>query len=55
MTKKQLLKILEDIPDEAEIDIYDLRNYSHPVWRIEKEQYFDYNNGTPIVTIELSD
>ena len=54
MTKQELLKQLEDISDESEIDIYDLRNYSHPDWTIDKESYFDYDKGTPIVTIELT-
>ena len=55
MTKKELLETLKDIPDESEIDIYDLRNYTHPKWRLELEQYYNYDTGTPIVTIEIED
>ena len=54
MTKKELLERLEDVSDDSEIDIYDLRNFSHPTWTIEKESYFDYDKGTPIITIELT-
>ncbi len=54
MTKKELIEQLRDVSDDSEIDIYDLRNFSHPNWIINKESYFDYDKGTPIITIELS-
>ena len=37
---KELLEKLEDVSNDSEIDIYDLRNFSHPTWTIEKESYF---------------
>ena len=53
MTKDELIKILEDVPGDSELDIYDLRTFTHPEWNINKEQYFNYDTGTPIVTIEI--
>ena len=54
MTKKELIEELKDIPDNSEIDVYDLRDFTHPKWTINNESYFNYDKGTPIITIELS-
>lgn len=53
MTKKELLERLQNIPDDSIIDIYDLRTFTHPSYEINTESYFDYDNGRPIVTIEI--
>lgn len=54
MTKKDLFEQLKEIEDDCEIDIYDLRNFSHPDFNLNLETYFDYDNGRPIVTIEVN-
>lgn len=54
MTKAELIDALKDIPDGAEIDIYDLDNFNHPTWEINTETYYNYNTGVPIITIELN-
>ena len=54
MTKAELFEALKDIPDDAVIDIYDLERFNHPIWRLNTESYFDYDNGIPIVTIETN-
>lgn len=53
MTKKDLFEQLKEIEDDCEIDIYDLRDFSHPTFKLNLDSYFDYDNGRPIVTIEL--
>ena len=53
MTKLELFELLKDVPDQSQIDIYDLDRFCHPEWRIDLEKYYDYDNGTPIVTIEI--
>ena len=53
MTKKELIEKLKDIPDNSEIDVYDLRSYNHPSFNINTKSYFNYDTGTPIITIEL--
>lgn len=53
MTKADLINSLKDIPDDSEIDIYDLNNFYHPEFKLNLETYFDYDNGRPIITIEL--
>ncbi len=55
MTKKELIQKLKDIPDNSEIDVYDLKRYRHPSFNINIESYFNYDEGTPIITIELED
>jgi hypothetical protein len=54
MTKKELIEKLKDFPDESEIDIYDLKSYTHPSFKVNTESYFNYDDGLPIITIELN-
>lgn len=54
MTKAELIDSLKDIPDDSIIDIYDLRDFTHPDFKLNLETYFDYDNGRPIATIELN-
>lgn len=54
MTKAELIEALKNVSDDAEIDVYDLKSFNHPIWRLNTETYFNYDNGTPIVTIELN-
>ena len=53
MTKKELIQMLKDVSDDAEIDVYDLKRYRHPSFNINIESYFNYDKGIPIITIEL--
>ena len=53
MKKIQLLEALADVDDLAEIDVYDLKDYSHREFDINTSGYFNYDEGRPIVTIEL--
>lgn len=53
MTKAELIEILDDVPNESEIDIYDLRTFTHPAFSIDKNSNFNYESGTPIITIEI--
>lgn len=54
MTKQDLLNVLSSMPNDAIIDIYDLNSFTHPSFTINTDQYFDYDNGVPIITIEIS-
>ena len=53
MTKAELLKQLIDIPDDSELSIYDLKDYTHRKFNIDTHTYFDYDKGLPIVVIHL--
>lgn len=53
MTKKDLIDALSGLPDDSEIDVYDLDGFTHPRFRLDVEKYFDYDNGRPIPTFEL--
>lgn len=54
MTKHDLIELIKDAPDDSIIDIYDLRNFSHPDFKLDLETYFDYDVGCPIITFELN-
>lgn len=45
--------MIESIPGDSELDVYDLRTFTHPKWSVNTEQYFNYDTGTPIITIEI--
>lgn len=55
MTVGELIELLKRVPESSELDIYDLRNYTHPKFKVDTEKYFNYDTGLPIVTIELDD
>jgi len=54
MTKSEFLDKIKDIPDNAEIDVYNLETFMHPEFEINTESYFNYDTGTPIITIEIT-
>ena len=54
MTKLELIQIMESVPNDAQVDVYDLSNFTHPSFKISVEKYFDYDNGMPIITIEIN-
>lgn len=55
MTKKNLIDALSAVPDESEIDVYDLDSFTHPAFRLDTEKYFDYDSGLPIPTFEIGE
>lgn len=55
MTKKNLIDALSAVPDESEIDVYDLDGFTHPAFRLDTEKYFDYDSGLPIPTFEIGE
>lgn len=55
MTVGELIELLKCVPESSEMDIYDLRNYTHPMFKVDIEKYFNYDTGMPIVTIELDE
>lgn len=55
MTKKNLIDALSAVPDESEIDVYDLDSFTHPAFRLDMEKYFDYDSGLPIPTFEIGE
>ena len=54
LTKAEFLEQIKDFPDNSIINIVDLRDNSHPSFMLNVNDYYDYDNGIPIVTIELN-
>ena len=54
LTKAEFLEQIKDFPDNSIIDVVDLRDNSHPVFELNINDYYDYDNGIPILMLELS-
>lgn len=52
MTKNDFLELTHDLPGDCEIDIYDCERALHPNFTVNRESYFDYDKGVPIITFE---
>ena len=54
ITKKQLLELLENFPDDSKIELYDLRDFSHPIVRFNQNDHYNLETSDPpLLTFEL--
>lgn len=54
MTKRDLIEMINDLPDNSQIDVYDTTRYVHPTFNVNISSYTDYDEGLPIITFELA-